>query len=129
MIYTVSPLPQALDIFHVVHDFLSLEETHCVCQLLWVLAHFKQQWRFSLPTLHNACLRGCVSLTCSCIALLTHRAALKHVVKTMHSSGGLPMELGGMAGAKGQGQEVSQSDLLEDGWVTSSPAFAKLQDG
>lgn len=125
---TAFPLSsQALDIFHVIHDLLSLEETQCVCQMLRTLAHFKQKWHFSLPTLHDACLHGCVSLTTSCIALLGHRAALKHVVKTMHSSGTLLME-GGVAGGRGwrRGQEVNQ---LEDGWVTGSPVFAKLQDG
>ena len=129
-----------------VKDLSSLKETSSVCQFLSHLSRFKQQWQFSLPSVHTALLEGVIILTSSCAALLSNRSHLKHVIKTMNASGVLPQEygpaavlsagggaVGGALGRQGSGRvktlSASGSRLeLDDSWVTNSPAFTELQD-
>ena len=129
-----------------VKDLSSLKETSSVCQFLSHLSRFKQQWQFSLPSVHTALLEGVIVLTSSCAALLSNRSHLKHVIKTMNASGVLPQEygpaavlsagggaMGGALGRQGSGRvktlSASGSRLeLDDSWVTNSPAFTELQD-
>ena len=127
-------------------DLSSLKEISCICQFLSHLSRFKQQWQFSLPSVHTAFLQRVIILTSSCAVLLSNRANLKQVIKTMNASGVLPQEYGPAAvlsaggGAMGEaagGQDsgrmktssASGSRLeLDDSWVTASPAFTELQD-
>lgn len=128
-------------------DLSSLKETSCVCQFLSHLSRYKQQWQFSLPSVHSLLLERVVYLTCSCSALLVNCSNLKQVIKTMNASGVLPQEYGpatllsmgtggggvGGVGRQGSGRvrtlSASGSRLeLDDSWVTSSPAFQELQD-
>lgn len=128
-------------------DLSSLKETSCICQFLSHLSHFKQQWQFSLPSVHTALLERVIVLTSSCAALLSNRSNLKQVIKTMNASGVLPQEygpaavlsagggalMGGALGRQGSGRvrtlSASGSKLeLDDSWVTASPAFMELQD-
>ena len=123
-------------------DLSSLKETSCVCQFLSHLSRFKQQWQFSLPSVHTTLLEQVVVLTSSCVALLSNRSNLKQVIKTMNASGVLPQEYGptavssaggGALGRRGSGRvrtlSASGSRLeLDDSWVTTSPAFTELQD-
>ena len=126
-------------------DLSSLKETSCVCQFLSLLSRYKQKWQFSLPSVHAVLLERVVHLTSSSAALLSNRSNLKQVVKNMNASGALPQEYGpaalldggkegGGAGRRSSGRmrtvSASGSRLdLDDSWVTSSPAFAELQDG
>ena len=132
---------QALNLYEMLKDLSSLKETSCVCQLLSHLSRFKQQWQFSLPSVHATLLERVVYLTSSCAALLSNRSNLKQVVKTMNASGVLPQEYGpaalmtaGGVARQGSGRvrtlSTSGSRLeLDDSWVTTSPAFQELQDG
>ena len=127
-------------------DLSSLKETCCVCQFLSHLSRFKQQWQFSLPSVHTTLLEQVIVLTSSCVALLSNRSNLKQVIKTMNASGVLPQEygpaavsssgggaMGGALGRQGSGRvrtlSASGNRLeLDDSWVTTSPAFTELQD-
>ena len=123
-------------------DLSSLKETSCVCQFLSHLSRFKQQWQFSLPSVHTGLLQRVIVLTSSCATLLSNRANLKQVIKTMNASGVLPQEYGpatllsaggGAIGRQGSGRvrtlSTSGSRLeLDDSWVITSPAFTELQD-
>ena len=125
-----------------VKDLSSLKETSSVCQFLSHLSCFKQQWQFSLSTVHTALLEGVIVLTSTCAALLSNRSHLKHVIKTMNASGVLPQEYGpaamlsaggGALERQGSGRvktlSASASRLeMDDSWITNSPAFTELQD-
>lgn len=126
--------------YEMLKDLSSLKETSCVCQFLSHLSRYRQQWQFSLPSVHSVLIERVVFLTSSCAALLSNRSNLKQIVKTMNASGVLPQEYGpaallaggGMA-RQGSGRirtlSASGSRLeLDDSWVTSSPAFQELQD-
>lgn len=79
--------PQALDIYRVIKDLTSLEETKCVCHFLFQLSLFKDQWRFSMPALHSALLERLVNLMGSTAAVVSCRSTLKQIVRTMSASG------------------------------------------
>ena len=113
-----------------------------MCQFLSHLSRYKQQWQFSLSSVHSLLLEGVVYLTSSCAVLLFNRSNLKQVIKTMNASGVLPQEYGPAAllsvgtgrggGGVGRVRTLSASGSrleLDDSWVTSSPAFQELQDG
>ena len=73
-----------------------------------------------------------VYLASSTVAILSKRATLKHIVKTMHTSGVLPPEYGpAILVGWGRLQSLSGSASLSEvdgAWVTASPAFTELQD-
>ena len=123
---------QALDIFETTRDLQSLEETRSVCHFIQHLARYKQQWKFSLLSFHDMIIERIVYLASSTVAILSKRATLKHIVKTMHTSGVLPPEYGpAILGGLGRLQSLSGSASLSEvdgAWVTASPAFAELQD-
>lgn len=130
VVASMSPcLPQALDIFEAIHNLQALEETRSTCQFLQQLSHYRQQWKFALPALHQAVLERVVYLTSSTVAILAKRATLKHIVKTMNAAGVLPPELG-PASVMERGRvrtSGGQSDT-NDTWVIGSPAFGELQE-
>ncbi len=115
--------------FEAIRDLQSLEETRSVCQFLQQLAQYRRQWKFALPALHQTLLERLVYLTSSTVAILSKRATLKHIVKTMNSAGVLPPELG-PASFRGKGHvrtSGGQSDV-DDSWVAGSPAIGELQE-
>lgn len=133
----------ALDIYQVMVDLSSVEETLNVCRFLFQLSLYRQQWHFTMPALHSDLLQRLVCLTSSAAALVSSRSSLKQIVKTLNAAGLLAPEdgpLGGEGGVATKREESSSprptlswmhEDKTErdDAWVTTSPAYTKLQDG
>lgn len=62
-----------------------------------------------------------LTLLVAVVTVLSRKATLKHIVKTMHSSGALPSNYGPPVG-RGRVH-------IDESWVTGSLAFTQLQNG
>ena len=74
-----------------------------MCHLLFQLSLFKEQWQFSMPALHSDFVERVIYLTGSAAAVLSRRATLKQIIRTMKASGVLTAEDGPQQGGKGVG--------------------------
>ena len=123
----MSPLlAQSLDILEAIQSLQSLESTRSSAYFVQQMSHYRQHCQFSVPTFHRCAIERTVQLTGCVAAVLSKRATLKHIVKTMHASGGLPASYGPPA-VRGRVQMLPGS--ADESWVASSAAFTELQDG
>lgn len=120
---TCSPHTQSLDIMEAIHSLQALEMTRSCAFFVQQLFCHRRQVCFSLPAFHNTAAKSSLALLASVAAVLSSRATLKHIVKTMHATGLLPSNYGAPVG---RGRVQLGAD---ESWVTGSVAFSQLQNG
>lgn len=87
---------QSVDIFHLIQDLHSLEETQRSCQFLCLLSLYQRQWQFAMPLLHSSLIERLVVLLGATVAVTgdSRGSTLKQIIKTMDSKGVLAPEEG-----------------------------------
>ncbi|XP_064385444.1 nucleoporin NUP188-like isoform X2 [Halichondria panicea] len=126
-------LAASLDLYQTIKDLQCLQESEVVCRFFVTLTRYKSRWAYSSPSLVGSLLEALVHLSTGTVALLSKRAALKHIIKTMYSAGLLAPDVAPVTTVtrrKSIGRSVSLDQcVLDDSLLTSSPAFSQLQDG
>ena len=130
-------LTKALDVFELIKDLDSLEQTRTTCQFFQELAAYQKQWKFSLGAHHDLVINRVILLLSTSVAVLSKRATMKHIIRTMHTSGLLPPSAISQSAAadrrRARRRTLSAGGAktvdFDDDWIMSSPAFTQLEEG
>lgn len=120
-------ISRALDVMEAINSLSSLETTASCLFFLSQLFRHRRQLCFSLPSFHNSILSSTLSLLAAVATILSRRATLKHIVKTMHAAGRLPSNCCPPPSGRGRGQ-----GMKEESWAAGSglhTALSQLQTG
>jgi hypothetical protein len=83
-------ITMSLDIMEAIHSLQALETTRSCAFFVQLLLRHRRQVFSSLPAFYRS-VAGCtLTLLASTATVLSRRATLKHIVKTMHAAGLLP---------------------------------------
>ena len=118
---------QSLDVMEAIHSLSSLESTKSSLFLLSQLFRHRRQLHFSLPSFHDSALSLTLTLLAAMATILSRRAMLRHIVKTMHAAGLLPSNYCPPSSERGRGQLFG-----EEVWSVGSGfhgALTELQNG
>ena len=127
VIYTCNMYIQALDIMEAIHSLSSLETTRSTVFFIQQLFKYRRQIFFTLTSFHTTAVSCTLTLLAATATVLSRRATLKHIIKTMLSAGLLPSNYNPPLSERGRVSLVGA-----ESWAPNTGlhvALTKLQTG